>query len=191
MHPLLKYASLAAIDFESAGERRGETAVPVQIGIAWMNDLQVEPASFYRSYLQTEQPITWSAQQVHGISKDDLRDAPPLTSLWPDLQQRLRGRYLVAHGRGTEKKFLRTFPLHGFGPWIDTLSLSRTMMPGLSSYKLSDLIFHFGLLENLVALVPNFRWHEALSDAVASLVLLSHLVQKNNLTDHSILSFIS
>ena len=156
-----------------------------------MNDLQVEPASFYRSYLQTEQPITWSAQQVHGISKDDLRDAPPLTSLWPDLQQRLRGRYLVAHGRGTEKKFLRTFPLHGFGPWIDTLSLSRTMMPGLSSYKLSDLIFHFGLLENLVALVPNFRWHEALSDAVASLVLLSHLVQKNNLTDHSILSFIS
>ncbi|MFI0347475.1 MAG: exonuclease domain-containing protein [Chthoniobacterales bacterium] len=191
MHPLLKNASLTAIDFESAGERRGETAVPVQIGIAWMNDLQVEPASFYRSYLQTKRPITWSAQQLHGISNYDLRDAPSFSSLWPQLQQRLRGRYLVAHGRGTEKKFLRTFPLHGFGPWIDTLSLSRAMMPGLSSYKLADLIFHFGLFENLVALLPDFRWHEALSDAVASLVLLSHLIQENNLGDQPISFFIS
>ncbi|HLB33935.1 MAG: hypothetical protein A3F67_10205 [Verrucomicrobia bacterium RIFCSPHIGHO2_12_FULL_41_10] len=180
-HLLLKNTLLAAIDFESAGEQRGEAAIPIQVGIAEMKNLQLNPSSFYRSYLQSERSVTWSAQQVHGISDDDLKDAPSLLSLWPEFQQRLSKRILVAHGRGTERRFLRAFPMHGFGPWIDTLTLSRKLLPGLSSYSLSDLIVQCNLYKTLDTLLPGFRFHEALSDALASLVLLQHLIEEADL----------
>ena len=183
---LIKNSSFAAIDFESAGEVKGEAAIPIQLGIAEMRQLQVKPCSFYRSYLQTDRSVTWAAQKIHGISNRDLEGAPTFLSLWPELQQRLKSRYLVAHGHGTERRFLRTFPMHGFGPWIDTLTLSRKLVPGLASYQLSRLVLHFGLLEKLTTLLPDYRSHEALSDALASLLLLLHLIQEADLTERSV-----
>lgn len=176
--------SFAALDFESAGERANEAGVPVQIGIAWMHDLSVSQESFYRSYLKALRPVTWSAQQIHGISDEDLRNAPELLSLWPELKQRLGGRWMVAHGVGTEKRYLRAFPMHGFGPWIDTLTLSRKILPGRSSYALSDLAGELSLEADARSLLSAFRWHEALSDALASLLLLRKLIELSGIADH-------
>ena len=176
--------SFAALDFESAGERANEAGVPVQIGIAVMEGLLPDPGFFYRSYLKAERPVTWSAQQIHGITSDDLRDAPEFRSLWPELKQRLGGRWIVAHGSGTEKRFLRTFPLHGFGPWVDTLSLSRRILPGRGSYALSDLVKELALEGEASELLPGFRSHEALSDALASLLLLRKLIELTGIQDH-------
>jgi DNA polymerase-3 subunit epsilon len=64
----------AAIDFESAGIRRGGTEVPVQIGIALMRLQEISES--FTSFLFTEEPITWAAQRVHGIRKRDLTSAP-------------------------------------------------------------------------------------------------------------------
>ena len=176
--------SFGALDFESAGESANEAGVPVQIGIAWMQGLSVSPDSFYRSYLKALRPVTWSAQQIHGITNEDLRNAPELLSLWPEIKQRLGGRWMVAHGVGTEKRYLRAFPMHGFGPWIDTLTLSRKILPGRSSYALSDLAVELLLEEEARALLPDFRWHEALSDALASLLLLKKLIELSGIADH-------
>ena len=174
----------AALDFESAGERADEAGVPVQIGIAWMDGLSPLPDSFYRSYLKIECPVTWSAQRIHGISTDHLKDAPDLLSLWPEIRARLGARWIVAHGSGTEKRFLRAFPLHGFGPWVDTLALSRKILPGRSSYALSDLAGALGLEESARVLLPDFRWHEALSDSLASLLLLRKLIELAGIGEH-------
>ena len=176
--------SFAALDFESAGERANEAGVPVQIGIAVMEGLIPDPGFFYRSYLKVERPVTWSGQQIHGITSDDLRDAPEFRSLWPELKQRLGGRWIVAHGSGTEKRFLRTFPLHGFGPWVDTLTLSRRILPGRGSYALSDLVTELSLEGEACELLPGFRSHEALSDALASLLLLRKLIELTGIQDH-------
>jgi DNA polymerase-3 subunit epsilon len=181
---LIRDLPFAALDFESAGERANEVGVPIQIGIAWMQGLTPDPTSFYRSYLRVERPVTWVAQQIHGISNKDLREAPTLLSLWPELKVRLGGRYIVAHGSGTEKRFLRVFPLHGFGPWIDTLTLSRKILTGRPSYALSDLGRALGLETEARKLLPDFRWHEALSDALASLMLLRRLIELAGLTNH-------
>lgn len=181
---LVREVSFAALDFESAGERANETGVPVQVGIAGMESLSLLSDSFFRSYLKTDRPVTWSAQQIHGISNEDLKNAPELLSLWPELKQRLGGRWVVAHGAGTEKRFLRAFPLHGFAPWVDTLTLSRKILPGRSSYALSDLAAELALEEKARLLLPDFRWHEALSDAVASLLLLKKLIELSGIADH-------
>ena len=164
----------AAIDFESAGVGKGATDVPVQIGIAWMGG-GVMGESF-ESFLGTDQPITWSAQKVHGIRSDDLKGAPTLPALWPKIKALMEGRWIVAHGAATEKRFLRVFPFHGFGPWIDTLKLARAAWPERESYSLGDLVISLGLEGEVRALRENFRWHDALSDSLASLVLLRQII---------------
>jgi DNA polymerase-3 subunit epsilon len=180
----IREISFAALDFESAGERPNEAGIPIQIGIASMQDLSPLPDTFYRSYLRTARSVTWSAQQIHGITDVDLKDAPELLSLWPEIKRRLEGRWIVAHGAGTEKRYLRAFPMHGFGPWIDTLTLSRKILPGRPSYALSDLARELSLEVEVRTLLADFRWHEALSDAVASLLLLRKLIELSGIADH-------
>lgn len=176
--------AFAAIDFESAGMRRGGTEVPVQIGVAQMRGDVIADESL-ASFLATDQEITWSAQKVHGITREDLRGAPSLNDLWPRLKTLLQSRWLVAHGAATEKRFLRAFPFHGFGPWVDTLKLSRALWPDLPSFALGDLIQAKGLEEELRGHHAGFRWHDALSDALASLVLLRRIIAEAGIAGES------
>lgn len=167
--------TFAAIDFESAGAERGKTDVPVQIGMATWS-VTSSHADHFTSYIHTDNPITWAAQKVHGISSEDLADAPQLMLLWPMIKKTLSSRVVVAHGHGTEKRYLRAFPAHGFGPWVDTLLLSRAAWPELASHALGDLCEHFQLTKSISQLVTNKTWHDALYDATASLILLEYLI---------------
>lgn len=180
VHLLVSAARFSAIDFESAGAVRGGTDVPVQVGVALWSAASGHGEPFV-SYLATTAPIQWSARKVHGITTDHLRDAPPLLALWPELKTRLAGAVVVAHGKGTEKRFLRAFPGHGFGPWLDTLHLSRALWPELPDHSLGALCLHHGLAEKVSSLIPGKSWHDALFDAAASLVLLEHAIAVHDL----------
>ncbi|MEY3897700.1 MAG: hypothetical protein RLZZ214_3221 [Verrucomicrobiota bacterium] len=180
--PFVRHCRFTAIDFESAGASRGKTDTPVQVGLAtWTADTGYSDA--FVSYLSTDQPIQWAARKVHGIGPQDLTDAPSMLMLWPEFKRRLAGAVVVAHGKGTEKRFLRTFPGHGFGPWIDTLLLARAAWPGLPDHSLGALCEAHGLTVGIQALVPGKSWHDALFDAVASLILLAHLIETHDLTE--------
>ncbi len=130
------------------------------------------------SYIHTDQDITWAAQKVHGITHQDLKDAPKFFQLWPSIKRRLKGAAVVAHGHGTEKRFLHAFPGHGFGPWIDTLQLARSAFPDAPSHSLGELCEMLELSEKVSQLVPQKSWHDALYDAAASIILLEHIIQK-------------
>jgi DNA polymerase-3 subunit epsilon len=177
--------SFAAIDFESAGIRKGGTDVPVQVGVARMQGGVI--GETFGSFLSTDQPITWAAQKVHGIRREDLAAAPSLAGIWPRLNGLLRGCWIVAHGAATEKRFLRAFPFHGFGPWIDTLKLARAVWPARDSFALADLVAACGLEAEVRSLRDGFRWHDALSDALASLILLRHLLAVTSLVEADLL----
>ena len=174
--------TFAAIDFESAGAEHGKTDVPVQIGMATWSVTGGYKGTF-TSYLHTDQSVSWAAQKVHGISDDNLKGAPPLVTLWPEVKSRLGENIVVAHGHGTEKRYLRAFPAHGFGPWVDTLQLYRAAYPELSSHALGDLCHHFHLVKTIEKFVPDKTWHDALFDAVASLTLLEELICVFDLTN--------
>lgn len=171
-----------AIDFESAGAARGSTDVPVQVGLACWSE-QERHGSTFVSYLASPVPITWSARKVHGIRDEDLAGSPTLLALWPELKSRLAGAAVVAHGKGTEKRFLRAFPGHGFGPWVDTLLLARAAWPELPQHSLSALCDARGLSDSVQSMFPGRRWHDALYDAVASLVLLEDVIRAFDLAD--------
>jgi len=165
----------AAIDFESAGSAPSLAEEPVQIAVVHMRAGVIRPA--LNSYLRPTRPVTWAAKAVHGISDAQLADAPRLIDLWPQVRRSLESRPVVAHGASTEKRFLRVFPLHGFGPWLDSLTLTRRVFPMLDSHALSDAIHSLGLSAEPELTTPGFRWHDAASDATASLVLIRHLIK--------------
>jgi DNA polymerase-3 subunit epsilon len=180
--PATRHCRFTAIDFESAGAARGKTDSPVQIGLACWS-LEDSHHNAFVSYLFTDQPIQWSAHKVHGITPDQLANAPSLLSLWPELKGRLAGAVVVAHGKGTEKRFLRAFPGHGFGPWIDTLLLARAAWPDMPDHSLGALCEAHALTPTIREIVPTKSWHDALFDAVASLVLLARIIESHDLAD--------
>ncbi|TAE73928.1 MAG: 3'-5' exonuclease [Verrucomicrobia bacterium] len=186
---LIGDSRFTAIDFESAGAARGRTDVPVQVGLCCWS-VREGHGDHFVSYLASEAPITWSARKVHGIKDADLIGAPPLLALWPQLKQRLAGSAVVAHGKGTEKRFLRSFPGHGFGPWIDTLLLARAAWPDLSDHSLSAICDARGLSATISQVLPNRRWHDALYDAFASVALLADLIRTFELADRPLESLL-
>lgn len=191
---LIREAAFAAIDFESAGVTRGSTDAPVQIGLALLEREETEwklrPEWSFRSFLHSDQKIVWSAQKVHGIRTEDLADAPRLLSLWPRLNATLRHRVVVAHGAGTEKRFLRAFPMHGFAPWVDTLKVAQAAFPGEKDHSLESLSNMLGVVAETKEHCPNSTFHDALFDAVATLLVLREILTRANLNDAPILDLL-
>lgn len=175
MNTPLSQLSFAAIDFESAGAAPGETDRPVQVGIVRASSLMGE-CELYTTYISCDRPVRWSASKVHGITTADLKDAPSMLSLWPTFRRLLSGCIVVGHNPSTEQRFLRVFPAHGFGPWLDTLILARHCMPGLHDYSLGEVCRALCITPELEQLVPGRSWHHALFDAAGALLALRAIV---------------
>ena len=176
----LKNLEFASIDFESTGHREGIGDEPIQVGIAVMKGFEIDKSSFFRSYIKpsNDLQITSRSQSVHRIKNEQLQKSPVLFELWPKINELLSKRVVVAHGAGTEKRFLRSFPMHGFDIWIDTLQLAKKVLPESTDYSLGALIQDIGAKEDLKSICPELDWHDALFDAVASLFLLKELLLK-------------
>ncbi|MCH5284644.1 MAG: 3'-5' exonuclease [Akkermansiaceae bacterium] len=167
--------AFAAVDFESAGAAPGETDQPIQVGIVRVESLYAE-AEVFTSYLACARPVRWSASRVHGITTEQLRGAPSLLSLWGSIRRLLSGCVVVGHNPSTEQRFLRAFPAHGFGPWLDTLALARKCLPDRRDFALGAVCEALELRPAVEALVPGKSWHDALFDAAGSLELLRAVV---------------
>ena len=176
----LKNLEFASIDFESTGHREGIGDEPIQIGIAVMKEFEIDKNSFFRSYIKpsNDLQITSRSQSVHRIKNEQLEKSPVLYELWPKINELLGKTVVVAHGAGTEKRFLRSFPMHGFDIWIDTLQLAKKVLPESTDYSLGALIEDINANEEIKAICPGLDWHDALFDAVASLFLLKKLLTK-------------
>lgn len=179
--PVLE-AAWAALDFESTGAAPGVNDEPVQTGMAvWHPHHSDDITDMFRSYIHSPVRVTRAARDVHGIGNEQTAGAPSMVALWPEFKSRLSGAVVVAHGAGTERRFLRAFPMHGFGPWLDTLALSRAIWPELQDYSLGAVIGVLGLDARVRALCTDADWHDALFDAVACIVLLRHCVRELDL----------
>lgn len=165
----------AAIDFESAGAAPGETDQPIQVGIIRADSL-FGAEQLFTTYISCNRPVRWSASKVHGITTADLQNAPSMLDLWGDFRRLLSGCVVVGHNPSTEQRFLRTFPAHGFGPWLDTLALARHCLPGMRDYSLGAVSSALRTEPEIERRVPGRTWHHALFDAVGSLEALRAIV---------------
>jgi len=168
----------AVLDFESTGSVEAYANEPWQLAIVLVSAGRVVADTSFCSLLQVgPRPFNPYAPGRHALLREDLARAPRLADLWPQVGGWLLGRPLVAHHAATEQKFLgEAFPLHRFGPWIDTLELARIAYPHSPSHRLEDLIDTLGLDALLRLRCPDLAPHDALYDAMACAMLLEHLL---------------
>ena len=171
-----------SIDFETTGSVPGFRVEPWQIGLFSVGPEPFSCENVSGSWLRIDarRPFNRHAPGRHAQLRDVLADSPTLPELLPELTPLLIGRPLIAHNAGTERSMLAdAFPMHRFGPWIDTLQLARRAWPGMASYALEDLVPAFGLDAAVSALCPgDWEPHDARYDAVAAAVLLRHLLSQ-------------
>lgn len=170
--------NLVALDFETTGLVAGYPDEPWQIGLVLVRGGRMDADCQYSSLLRVgPRPFNRFAPGRHAELRDQLAVAPPLAQLWPLLRQWLVDRPLVAHNAATERRITRTaFPLHTFGPWIDTLKLARVAYPQHPTHKLEDLVNDLDLAGRVASACPDRESHDALYDAIACGVLLEHLL---------------
>lgn len=129
----------AAIDFETRGYETDGFNEPWQLGVAIVKDREiVQTAEFFfeRSALES----------------------------WDEWYPLIASRRLVAHNIATERTILnRLAPLTKWGPWTDTMKLSKARYPRQASYALGDLCASFGCVPQM----EGRTWHDGLFDAVA------------------------
>ena len=173
-----KNACIAVIDFETTGSVAGYPVEPWQVGIVRIRDGRVCAEERFESLLHVgDRPFNPRAPGRHAQIRDQLAAAPLPGELWPDLTSWVTDAALVAHNAGTERGVLsRMAPLHHFGPWVDTLTLTRRAYPGLASGALEDVVAALGLETRTRALCPGRDAHDALYDAFACAVLLEHFL---------------
>ena len=159
----LLQTTFTVLDFETTGKVDGYLDEPWQIGLVQIKDGKIDQDSMYSGFLYIgDRPFNRYAPGRHEQLREKLRHAPKLRELWPELSHRLLEIPLVAQNISTEKKILHSyFPLHKFGPWIDTLKISRSIFPQATNHKLESIITYYNFQNKLDQLCVNREYHDA------------------------------
>lgn len=166
-------APIAVVDLEGNGHQPPDL---VELGVIQIDD--GVPGLLKSWLVRPEQPILPRVTRIHGIKNSHVAKAPLFEMIKSEIESTLQGRYLVAHNAavdwGVLHRKLPTFEPRGV---IDTLRLARALHPGLSSYKLAELLDAFGLRKALIS--TEGAPHQAGYDAAATMHLLLHLVKQS------------
>jgi exodeoxyribonuclease X len=129
-----------------------------------------EPTSWL---IRPDQPIKYFATRIHGLTNQDVADAPPFAAIKDDVLAALDADALVAHNAHVDVSVLA----RKLGDWkapevFDTLKLARRLLPDMGGYKLGALVDSFNLADGLPdGLSP----HRAGYDALVAARLFVHL----------------
>lgn len=140
--------------------------------------------------------------QVHGLSADGLASQDYFASEWERFARLRATGPLAAHFAPAENSLLRKvwpYPRESpdfarpgrtateWGPWIDSARLYEQCFPQSGSYRLEDLVHRHGLQPELELVARQHcpparrRYHAALYDALAGVLLLRALLQRPEL----------
>ncbi len=95
--------------------------------------------------------IPYGASQVNGITDDMVADAPDLESVLPGFIEFIGDLPLVGHNiHSFDLRFIYRDCMEYFGKipgndYVDTLKISRLLLPELRHHTLSDMAEHYGI----------------------------------------------
>lgn len=156
--------NFAAIDFETANAKRTSAC---SVGIA-----VVENGTLLDTYHWLIKPTPYQFHpiniSIHGITPEDVLEAPSFFQVWQQVQEIIGSLPLVAHNAAFDMSVLR----HGLDltqspypsvEYLCTMLLARRTLPGAANHKLNTLCQHYS--------IP-LQHHDAASDATACASLL-------------------
>jgi DNA polymerase-3 subunit epsilon len=151
--------NFVALDFETANEARASAC---SIGMVEVVDGAIRDSRhiLIRPKDDYFHPLNIG---IHGITWAMVRHSPTFDECWPEIQEFIGGRPVIAHNAGFDMSVLRyTFDHYGMEypeiPYLCTLFLSRLHWPEMGSYKLNDIARRLG---------NRFEHHRADEDARA------------------------
>ena len=94
-----------------------------------------------QTFIKSPKPISKKITELTSITNEDIRNAPTIEEFMPKLMEFFGDNLLIAHnGRFDigmlDKALERMGKEHIKNPWIDTLPLSRRLIPLMRSYRL-------------------------------------------------------
>jgi DNA polymerase-3 subunit epsilon len=129
----------------------------------------------YVSLVNPERNIPYFITNLTGITNEMVEDAPRFFEIARDIVELTEGRTFVAHNARFDYSFLRQeFKSLGFNfkrNIIDTVALSRKLLPGHRSYSLGNICRDLKIDIN--------GRHRAAGDALATVKLLKILLDKD------------
>lgn len=162
----------AIVDIETTGgsarlERITEIAVYVHDGNRIVDE--------YSTLVNPERNIPYFITALTGISNEMVEDAPRFFEVAKKIVEITEGNIFVAHNARFDYSFIRQeFSMLGYNfkrPLLDTVSLSRKLLPGHKSYSLGNLCKELG--------IEITGRHRASGDAMATVRLLELLLEKD------------
>jgi exodeoxyribonuclease X len=137
-----------------------------------------EPKSWL---IKPDLPITYFARKIHGISNEQVMDAPVFAYVEADVLKALDASALIAHNAHVDVGVLQC----KLGDWecpevFDTLKLARRLLPGRTTYKLGSLVEEFNLAHGLEG---EDQPHRATYDAIVTARLFVHLAGRRTLEE--------
>ncbi len=117
----------------------------------------------FTTLVNPDYPITQEIIKITGITPEMVKDSPKINAVLPDFLKFIEGVTLVAHNAEFDTKFIKRFAnaeeYEINNKVLDTMEISRKVLPQLRRNDLHTLADHFGIV---------FHHHRALSDAYAT-----------------------
>ncbi|MDP9410458.1 MAG: DEDD exonuclease domain-containing protein [Actinomycetota bacterium] len=156
----LEEAPYVVFDVETTGPAAGKGGAITEFGALKL--VRGEVVEEFSTLVNPGRPIDPFVVRLTGITDRMISGAPYVSEVMPRFERFVEGSVLVGHNVHFDCSFV-TAARGGAAlpnPVLDTLKLSRCLVPGLGRYRLSSLVGHFGVRQ-----APN---HRALSDAAAT-----------------------
>lgn len=143
------------IDTETTGLHTTSSVVSVAV-LVMVKGVVVE--TFY-SLINPFVPIPFESSLIHKITDEDVKNSPCLSEVMPKINGMIKGCVaIVAHNGAFDRDRLKGLVVK---PWIDTLTLSRSLHKELKCHRLEALVQSYGLKINNTEGLPA---HHALYD---------------------------
>jgi exodeoxyribonuclease X len=158
----------AVVDLEGNGQRPPDL---VELAVVPLTDGVIgEPVSWL---VRPETRITPFARRIHGITNEQVAEAPPFAVVRHEVRAAVDGAVFVAHNAHVDLRVLRRkLPDWEPGEVFDTLKLARRLRPEQASFRLGALTGAFALAKGLP---PELRPHRATYDALVTARLFTFL----------------
>ncbi|WP_226658747.1 3'-5' exonuclease [Pseudalkalibacillus hwajinpoensis] len=167
--------NFVALDFETANSTRGSVC---SIGLVEYEDGQLI-REYYRLVKPKQNFFSGINVSIHGITKEDVADAPEFDVLWiEEIRELVEGKFLIAHNAQFDMSVLRAvldqydlpYPMLAYNC---TVNLSKKTWT-LPKYKLNVVSDYLGI---------QLDHHHALDDARASALIFLKIAEALNTND--------
>ena len=165
--------SYAVVDLETTGPKFEEGGRIFQFGCSIIE--QGEIVTQVDLYINPETSIPYDIQQLTGVDKKEVKQAPYFDEIATTIFQLLDGKTFVAHNISFDytylvESFRELAGIEWSAPCVDTVQLAQICYPTIESYRLQDLT---QLLK-----IPHQQIHSAGSDAYATAQLFLNCLEE-------------